>query len=103
MAAPASSVPIRVSASLPQVHGRKPAAGRERPARGASRELVYDTIDWSPPEGQLGEAIYEPYALQSLRIADARPHPTALVQSAAMASVAPPQPDRKSTRLNSSH
>ncbi|SCW85693.1 Methyltransferase domain-containing protein [Sphingobium faniae] len=56
-------------------------------------ELVYETIDWTPAEaGQLTEAIYEPYALQSIHIPGARPHPTPLVQSAAMASVAPPRP-----------
>ncbi|MFA5965197.1 MAG: strawberry notch family protein [Sphingomonas sp.] len=39
-----------------------------------------------------GDAIYEPYRCQSLRIAGAHPHPTPLVQSVAMASVAPPRP-----------
>ncbi len=42
--------------------------------------------------GRITEALYEAYGLQSLRIAGARPHPTRLVQSAAMASVAPPKP-----------
>ncbi|WP_137387910.1 strawberry notch family protein [Rhodoligotrophos defluvii] len=56
-------------------------------------ELTYETVDWTPPEGaRLSDAIYEEYALQSLRIPDAQPHPTKLVQSAAMASVAPPKP-----------
>jgi hypothetical protein len=56
-------------------------------------ELAYETIDWTPPEGaRLTEAIYEEYGLQSIRIPGARPHPTKLVQSAAMASVAPPKP-----------
>lgn len=55
-------------------------------------ELVYATRDWQTPEGRLGDTIYEPYTLQSLAIDGARPHPTALVQSAAMASVAPPRP-----------
>src|SRR3546814_18143390 len=56
-------------------------------------ELAYEAIDWTPAEaGGLTDAIYEPYALQSLRIPDAKPHPTPLVQSAAMASVAPPRP-----------
>lgn len=56
-------------------------------------ELAYDTIDWTPPEGaRLTEAIYEEYGLQSIRIPGAQPHPTKLVQSAAMASVAPPKP-----------
>src|SRR3546814_15970125 len=56
-------------------------------------ELAYETLDWTPAEaGRLTDAIYEPYTLQSLRIAGAKPHPTPLVQSAAMASVAPPRP-----------
>jgi predicted RNA methylase len=56
-------------------------------------ELAYDAIDWTPAEaGRLTDAIYEPYALQSLRIDGARAHPTPLVQSAAMASVPPPRP-----------
>ena len=56
-------------------------------------ELGYDAIDWTPPEGgRLSDAIYEPYALQAIRIPGAEPHPTRLVQSAAMASVAPPPP-----------
>ncbi|MBL0967001.1 MAG: strawberry notch family protein, partial [Blastomonas sp.] len=55
-------------------------------------ELSYSVRDWQAPGGRLGDAIYEPYALQSLVIDGARPHPTALVQSAAMASVAPPGP-----------
>ncbi|WP_309751521.1 strawberry notch family protein [Novosphingobium sp.] len=55
--------------------------------------LDYATIDWlSPSDGQLSETLYEPYALQSIRISGAVPHPTRLVQSAAMASVAPPKP-----------
>jgi hypothetical protein len=56
-------------------------------------ELDYVTKDWVPEQGaQLTDAIYEPYALQSLTIDGAAPHPTALVQSAAMSSVAPPKP-----------
>ncbi|HVH48375.1 MAG TPA: strawberry notch family protein [Sphingomicrobium sp.] len=58
----------------------------------AAPELGYESRDWQAPEGQLAEAIYEPYALQSLAIPSSKPHPTALVQSAAMASVAPPKP-----------
>ncbi|MFT4162721.1 strawberry notch family protein, partial [Shinella sp.] len=56
-------------------------------------ELAYDTVDWTAPEGaHLTDAIYEPYALQAIRIPGAQAHPTRLVQSAAMASVAPPKP-----------
>ncbi len=60
--------------------------------------LDYETVDWTPPEdGRLSESIYEPYTLQSIRIADAQPHPTKLVQSAAMASIAPPKPSYRPT------
>jgi predicted RNA methylase len=55
-------------------------------------ELAYETVDWKPGEGRLSEALYEDYALQSIRISSAHAHPTRLVQSAAMASVAPPRP-----------
>ncbi len=44
------------------------------------------------PEGQITGAVYENYSLQSISIAGAMKHPTQLVQSAAMASVAPPKP-----------
>ena len=42
--------------------------------------------------GALSAGLYEPYAVQSIAIEGAKPHPTTLVQSAAMASVAPPKP-----------
>ena len=41
---------------------------------------------------QFSERLYEPYDVQAIAIAGARPHPTKLVQSAAMASVRPPLP-----------
>ena len=41
---------------------------------------------------KIKEALYEPFALQSFRVPGAKPHPTPLVQSAAMASVRPPLP-----------
>jgi predicted RNA methylase len=56
-------------------------------------ELAYETVEWTPPEGvRLTDALYEEYGLQSIRISGAQAHPTKLVQSAAMASVAPRRP-----------
>jgi len=56
-------------------------------------ELSYEPVEWKPAEGaDLTDALYEGYALQSIHIPGAKPHPTKLVQSAAMASVAPPHP-----------
>ena len=56
-------------------------------------ELAYEAVDWTPTEDiRLTDALYEEYVLQSIRISGSQPHPTKLVQSAAMASVAPPKP-----------
>src|SRR5205085_810487 len=56
-------------------------------------ELIYELVDDAPEQGlRLTDALYEGYQLQSIRIPNAKPHPTKLVQSAAMASVAPPKP-----------
>jgi hypothetical protein len=65
-------------------------------------ELTYETVEWSPPEGaRLTDALYEDYGVQSIRIPGSCAHPTKLVQSAAMASVAPPKPTYR-PRLSSS-
>ncbi|WP_118138275.1 strawberry notch-like NTP hydrolase domain-containing protein [Oceanicella sp. SM1341] len=105
-----SQLPLRLPVSLPKVASSEPAAAPKtvrgylaratasRPAAAPASdpegvELEYETVDWAPPEGaRLSDAIYEEYALQSLRIPGAEPHPTRLVQSSAMASVAPPKP-----------
>lgn len=105
-----SQLPPRLPVSLPKVASPVPAAAPKtvrgyltraaasRPAAAPASdsegvELDYETVDWTPSEGaRLSDAIYEEYALQSLRIPGAEPHPTKLVQSAAMASVAPPKP-----------
>jgi predicted RNA methylase len=63
------------------------------PVDNGAAELTYETVDWKPAEGgRLSEALYEDYSLQSIRIPGAQAHPTRLVQSAAMATVAPPRP-----------
>ncbi|GAA4133659.1 strawberry notch-like NTP hydrolase domain-containing protein [Aminobacter aganoensis] len=61
-------------------------------------ELSYETVDWTPSEGtHMTDALYEEYGLQSIRIPGAQAHPTKLVQSAAMASIAPPRPNYRPT------
>jgi len=58
-----------------------------------AREVAYEPIDWAPTDAtKITDALYESYALQSIRIPGAHAHPTKLVQSAAMASVASPKP-----------
>lgn len=56
-------------------------------------ELAYELRDGAA-DNRAGmiDGIYEPYRLQSIHIPDARPHPDKLVESVAMASVAPPKP-----------
>ena len=92
IAAPASTAaPRTVRGYLARSAAARPAAAPANDPEGL--ELVYETVDWTPSVGaRLSDAIYEEYALQSLRIPGAEPHPTRLVQSAAMASVAPPRP-----------
>ena len=91
-AAPAPRIPAKAA-----MRTRSPSARpRRQPAslRTAGVELAYEASDWTPADGRacISEALYEGYALQSIRIPGAKPHPTRLVQSAAMASVAPPKP-----------
>ena len=105
-----AQVPARVEAAvtplgpiLPRLTVRPGPVARPRPVTSRPSapvapsveavDLAYEPCDWAPAEGcRLTEALYEGYALQSIRIPGARPHPTRLVQSAAMASVAPPKP-----------
>ncbi|MEH3046677.1 strawberry notch family protein [Sphingomonas adhaesiva] len=94
---PAAAVPVAavtpktVRGYLARTPASRPASAIDTDPAGVP--LAYETVDWTPPEGaHLTEAIYETYGLQAIRIPDARPHPTTLVQSAAMASVAPPKP-----------
>jgi predicted RNA methylase len=59
----------------------------------AATEVAFEPVDRKPTDAsQISDALYEAYTLQSIRIPGALPHPTKLVQSAAMASVAPPKP-----------
>jgi len=89
--APTSVPPVTFMSSRRPAQQQRAIAGDSLERVGT--ELAYDTVDWKPAEdGRLTEALYEPYGLQLVRIEGARPHPTPLVQSAAMASVAPPKP-----------
>ncbi|MDG4576595.1 MAG: strawberry notch family protein [Defluviicoccus sp.] len=91
VAAPISAAPKTVRGYLARTAMARPTASVATDPEGAP--LAYDIVDWTPPEGaHLTEAIYEEYGLQSIRIPGSQAHPTKLVQSAAMASVAPPKP-----------
>ncbi len=55
-------------------------------------EIAYTVIEELPATLVAEAALYEAYALETLRIEGAHPHPTPLVQSTAMASVRLPRP-----------
>lgn len=79
---------------------RPSAAPAPRPAASAASriddevvELSYELRDGpTNVRVDVADGIYEPYQLQAIRIPDAKPHPDKLVESVAMASVAPPKP-----------
>jgi predicted RNA methylase len=82
----------RTRARIAWVPPPKPSA-QSSATSGDTVEIAYETVDWKPAEGgRLSEVLYEDYALQSVHIPGAHDHPTRLVQSAAMASVASPKP-----------
>ncbi|WP_254921506.1 strawberry notch family protein [Nodularia sp. NIES-3585] len=56
--------------------------------------LEYEVIEWIASEG-LKDALYETYRPQRIRIKDAKPHPSLLCESAALALVSPPVPTYK--------
>ena len=100
---PRAHVSASAAAALPALTRSSMARPERRPAAvptvctpvsgPAVTELEYEPRDWTPEAGaRLTAALYEPYALQSIAIPGAQPHPTPLVQSAAMAAVAPPKP-----------
>src|SRR5713101_4198463 len=83
----------RPAAAHPRHNANSPSRSAAAVVEPAAVELAYEPVDWAPAEsGRITEALYEGYALQSIRIPGSTAHPTRLVQSAAMASVAPPKP-----------
>jgi hypothetical protein len=92
----ASGRPFLLTRSVRRISASRPLANtvpRSTLSTAEGIEVAYETIDWRPAEGShISDALYEPYTVQSIGIPGAQPHPTKLVQSAAMASVAPPKP-----------
>ena len=94
---PIAVVPAIASPSTPRT--LRAYVARRQPVTAApaselvTTEVAYEFVDWTPNDAsKITDALYESYALQSIRIPGAQAHPTRLVQSAAMASVAPPKP-----------
>jgi len=91
------SIPVRrpLTRSAPST-GRKPAEMRATAAKAskhAARPLSFTTLE-IPRENTPISEIYARYRPQRIDIAGAQEHPTPLVESIAMASVAPPVPSQ---------
>ncbi len=85
---------VMVPASRPSsVHAPRPAPSAAFRIDDEVVELSYELRDGATNvRVDVADGIYEPYQLQAIRIPDAKPHPDKLVESVAMASVAPPKP-----------
>ncbi|MBX9934305.1 MAG: strawberry notch family protein [Methylobacterium sp.] len=87
------ALPSLRRAASPAFRAKPGSARALTPIAAEAQELAYETREWAPAEGRpISEALYEPYTLQSIEVPGAAAHPTPLVQSAAMASVAAPKP-----------
>ena len=96
---PSVIVPAAAPAAARSVRGYLNRAARTAPtapmAEPEGVALDYEIIDaqaGADDDDRISDAIYEEYGLQAIRISGSQAHPTKLVQSAAMASVAPPKP-----------
>ena len=93
--------PVSISGLRDRAVARARAAAAERERHPLERieavEVSYGarSPDEAPASKALSASLYEPYRVQSIAIEGAKPHPTTLVQSAAMASVAPPVPSHR--------
>lgn len=93
---PAAPAVDRIAALRDQARS---AAKAEAQARAAHPLDGVETVDveylpaaWQETSGELTASLYEAYRVQAIHIPGAKNHPDDLVQSAAMASVAPPLP-----------
>ncbi|MCP1201072.1 strawberry notch family protein [Notoacmeibacter sp. MSK16QG-6] len=98
---PAAAAPGQaISRSLTDIREEAQAETRELALAQAAHRLdaiattpiSYLPKAWAAKTKALTASLYEPYELQSIEIEGAADHPDKLVQSAAMASIAPPLP-----------
>ncbi|HEX6440964.1 MAG TPA: strawberry notch family protein, partial [Stellaceae bacterium] len=90
--APAMFPPRPAPAARPKATAPQLASVKRPAPIPDAAELAYETREWRPGETRITASLYEGYALQTIQFCGAQPHPTKLVQSAAMAAVAPPLP-----------
>jgi len=91
VSAPARFPRAPITPSKTPGFARSPIPATSHPAQEAE-EVSYEVREDAAPETRFSDRIYEAYEVQAIAIAGAKPHPTKLVQSSAMASVKPPLP-----------
>lgn len=103
-----ASAELPVSTAVPSIVTLREQARAQARARTAERakhpldtvetgDVAYHARERSAERTASASALYEPYCVDSIEIDNAKPHPTPLVQSAAMASVTPPLPSYRPT------
>ncbi|MFC0808980.1 strawberry notch-like NTP hydrolase domain-containing protein [Ensifer sp. P24N7] len=104
-AGPVSLRPVKPSSTISTLREKARAQARAAATEAARHPLDKAEaveLDYAPRIDEAGRpsqpsGLYEPYRVQAISIAGSVPHPTALVQSAAMASIAPPLPTYRPT------
>lgn len=88
-----AAVAVPVGRALSAAQAPRPLSSPPERVDNEVVALSYELRDAAAmTRGDVAEGIYEPYRLQTIHIPGARPHPDKLVESIAMASVAPPKP-----------
>ncbi|WFS69538.1 strawberry notch family protein (plasmid) [Agrobacterium leguminum] len=94
---PASAIASLRDKARAQARAAASEAARHPLDKAETVELDYAPRVHEADEHAQPAGLYEPYRVQAIAIPEAVPHPTALVQSAAMASIAPPLPTYRPT------
>ena len=88
-----AAVAAPVGRPLSAAHATRPLSSSPERVDDDVVELSYELRDVAAmTRADVADGIYEPYRLQAIHIPEAKPHPDKLVESVAMASVAPPKP-----------
>ncbi|MQB07148.1 methylase [Agrobacterium tumefaciens] len=88
-----AAVAAPIGRAVPAAHAPRPLSSPPERIDDEVVALSYELRDAAAmTRGDVADGIYEPYRLQAIHIPDAKPHPDKLVESVAMASVAPPRP-----------
>lgn len=97
VAKPAASITALRDKAREQARADAAEASRHPLDKVEIHEIVYEPRTDNPDASAKPAGLYEPYRVQSINIIGAVAHTTALVQSAAMASIAPPLPSYRPT------